>query len=139
MVLCCVALVFIFRSLFLILESIKDDFFFLTIKTRLAKVETKVLLTILVQLLDNCNFVCRIYLCQCYIGLPFPQVTGVALLAVGLWWKFMLGPYMLLISNSPSNAPYALTGTGIAIVLFGLFGCFATCRGRPWMLKLVIL
>lgn len=44
---------------------------------------------------------------------------------------------MLLISNSPSNGPYALTGTGVAIVLFGLFGCFATCKGRPWMLKLV--
>lgn len=68
-----------------------------------------------------------------------PQVTGVVLLAVGLWWKFMLGPYMLLISNSPSNAPYVLTGTGVAIVLFGLFGCFATCRGRPWMLKMVSL
>lgn len=68
-----------------------------------------------------------------------PQVTGVVLLSVGLWWKFMLGPYMLLISNSPSNAPYVLTGTGVAIVLFGLFGCFATCKGRPWMLKLVRL
>jgi len=66
-----------------------------------------------------------------------PQVTGVVLLAVGLWWKFMLSPYMLLISSGPSNAPYVLTGTGAAIVLFGLFGCFATCRGRPWMLKLV--
>ncbi|XP_007570787.1 tetraspanin-7-like isoform X1 [Poecilia formosa] len=63
-------------------------------------------------------------------------VTGVVLLSVGLWWKFMLGPYMLLISSGPTNAPYALAGTGAAIVLFGLFGCFATCRGRPWMLKL---
>ncbi|XP_072235315.1 tetraspanin-7-like [Leuresthes tenuis] len=63
-------------------------------------------------------------------------VTGVVLLAVGLWWRFMLSPYMLLISSGPSNAPYVLTGTGAAIVLFGLFGCFATCRGRPWMLKL---
>lgn len=69
---------------------------------------------------------------------PSPsQVTGVVLLSVGLWWKFMLGPYMLLISNSPSNGPYVLIGTGVAIVLFGLFGCFATCKGRPWMLKLV--
>uniref|UniRef100_A0A3Q3J144 Tetraspanin n=1 Tax=Monopterus albus TaxID=43700 RepID=A0A3Q3J144_MONAL len=67
------------------------------------------------------------------------QVTGVVLLCVGLWWKFMLGPYMLLISSSPSNAPYVLTGTGAAIVLFGLFGCFATCRGRPWMLNLYAL
>ncbi|KAF0046337.1 hypothetical protein F2P81_002866 [Scophthalmus maximus] len=63
-------------------------------------------------------------------------VTGVVLLAVGLWWRFMLGPYMLLISSGPSVAPYVLTGTGAAVVLFGLFGCFATCRGRPWMLKL---
>ncbi|XP_028255623.1 tetraspanin-7-like [Parambassis ranga] len=63
-------------------------------------------------------------------------VTGVVLLSVGLWWKFMLGPYTLLISSDPSNGPYMLTGTGAAIVLFGLFGCFATCRGRPWMLKM---
>ncbi|XP_061664864.1 tetraspanin-7-like [Syngnathoides biaculeatus] len=63
-------------------------------------------------------------------------VTGVILLAVGLWWRFMLSPYTLLISSAPSNAPFVLTGTGLAIVLFGLFGCFATCRGRPWMLKL---
>ncbi|XP_062270831.1 tetraspanin-7-like [Scomber scombrus] len=63
-------------------------------------------------------------------------VTGVVLLAVGLWWKFMLGPYMLLISSGPSNGPYVLTGTGAFIVVFGLFGCVATCRGRPWMLKL---
>ncbi|XP_076022015.1 tetraspanin-7-like isoform X2 [Genypterus blacodes] len=62
-------------------------------------------------------------------------VTGVVLLSVGLWWRFMLAPYMALISHSP-DAPYVLTGTGAAIVLFGLFGCFATCRGRPWMLKL---
>lgn len=29
-----------------------------------------------------------------------------------------------------------LIGTGAIIVIFGLFGCFATCRGSPWMLKL---
>ncbi|XP_008301647.1 tetraspanin-7-like [Stegastes partitus] len=63
-------------------------------------------------------------------------VTGVVLLSVGLWWKFMLGPYTLLISSGPSNAPFVLSGTGAAIVLFGLYGCFATCRGRPWMLRL---
>ncbi|XP_028998560.1 tetraspanin-7-like [Betta splendens] len=63
-------------------------------------------------------------------------VTGVVLLSVGLWWRFMLGPYTLLVSNGPCYAPYVLTGTGATIVLFGLFGCFATCRGRPWMLNL---
>ncbi|XP_051911636.1 tetraspanin-7-like isoform X2 [Hippocampus zosterae] len=64
-------------------------------------------------------------------------VTGVVLLAVGLWWRFTLSPYTLLISSAPSNAPFVLTGTGVAIVLFGLFGCFAACRGNPWMLKLI--
>ncbi|KAK5847417.1 hypothetical protein PBY51_016544 [Eleginops maclovinus] len=63
-------------------------------------------------------------------------VSGVVLLSVGLWWSFMLGPYTSLISSGPSIAPYVLTGTGAAIVLFGLFGCYATCRGRCWMLKL---
>uniref|UniRef100_UPI003AAA9B18 tetraspanin-7-like n=1 Tax=Centroberyx gerrardi TaxID=166262 RepID=UPI003AAA9B18 len=63
-------------------------------------------------------------------------VTGLVLLSVGLWGKLMLGPYMSLIARGSADAPYVLTGTGAAIVLFGLFGCFATCRGRPWMLKL---
>ncbi|XP_078101027.1 tetraspanin-7-like [Sander vitreus] len=63
-------------------------------------------------------------------------VTGVVLLSVGLWWSFMLGPYALLISSGQSNAPYVLSATGGAIVLFGLFGCFAACRGHVWMLKL---
>uniref|UniRef100_A0A803YIT0 Tetraspanin-7 n=1 Tax=Meleagris gallopavo TaxID=9103 RepID=A0A803YIT0_MELGA len=44
------------------------------------------------------------------------MITGVILLAVGVWGK--------------------LIGTGTTIIVFGLFGCFATCRGSPWMLKL---
>lgn len=49
----------------------------------------------------------------------------------------MLGPYISLIADNSTNAPYVLIGTGIVIIVFGLFGCFATCRGSPWMLKLV--
>uniref|UniRef100_A0A667Y625 Tetraspanin n=1 Tax=Myripristis murdjan TaxID=586833 RepID=A0A667Y625_9TELE len=64
------------------------------------------------------------------------QVTGVVLLAVGLWGKLMLGPYMSLVGRGSADAPYVLTATGASIVLFGLFGCLAACRGRPWMLKL---
>lgn len=63
-------------------------------------------------------------------------VTGAVLLAVGLWGKFMLGPYLALIADNSTNAPYVLIGTGTSIIIFGLFGCFATCRGSPWMLKL---
>ncbi|XP_010861634.1 PREDICTED: tetraspanin-7-like [Bison bison bison] len=66
---------------------------------------------------------------------PF-QITGVILLAVGVWGKLTLGTYISLIAENSTNAPYVLIGTGTTIVVFGLFGCFATCRGSPWMLKL---
>lgn len=65
------------------------------------------------------------------------QITGVILLAVGVWGKLTLGTYISLIAENSTNAPYVLIGTGTTIVVFGLFGCFATCRGSPWMLKLV--
>ncbi|KAK1904366.1 Tetraspanin-7 [Dissostichus eleginoides] len=62
--------------------------------------------------------------------------TGVILLAVGVWGKVSLEAYFTLASEESTNAPYVLIGTGAIIVIFGLFGCFATCRGSPWMLKL---
>ncbi|XP_029020908.1 tetraspanin-7 [Betta splendens] len=62
--------------------------------------------------------------------------TGVILLAVGVWGKVSLEAYLSLVSEDSTNAPYVLIGTGATIVIFGLFGCFATCRGSPWMLKL---
>lgn len=65
------------------------------------------------------------------------QVTGVILLAVGVWGKVSLETYFSLAAEESTNAPYVLIGTGAIIVIFGLFGCFATCRGSPWMLKLV--
>ncbi|GAA6223038.1 tetraspanin-6 [Lates japonicus] len=63
-------------------------------------------------------------------------VTGMILLAVGVWGKVSLEAYFSLASEESTNAPYVLIGTGATIVIFGLFGCFATCRGSPWMLKL---
>ncbi|XP_056141775.1 tetraspanin-7 [Lampris incognitus] len=63
-------------------------------------------------------------------------VTGMILLAVGVWGKVSLEAYFSLASDKSTNAPYVLIGTGATIVIFGLFGCFATCRGSPWMLKL---
>ncbi|EPY73436.1 tetraspanin-7-like protein [Camelus ferus] len=70
------------------------------------------------------------------IGGVSVQITGVILLAVGVWGKLTLGTYISLIAENSTNAPYVLIGTGTTIVVFGLFGCFATCRGSPWMLKL---
>ncbi|XP_014055245.1 tetraspanin-7 [Salmo salar] len=62
--------------------------------------------------------------------------TGVFLLAVGIWGKVNLEAYLKLTSETSTNMPYVLIGTGAIIVIFGLFGCFATCRGSPCMLKL---
>ncbi|KAK6480337.1 tetraspanin-7-like [Huso huso] len=62
--------------------------------------------------------------------------TGVILLAVGVWGKVSLEAYFSLVTEQSTNAPYVLIGTGAIIVIFGLFGCFATCRGSPWMLKM---
>ncbi|CAL8263275.1 unnamed protein product [Lota lota] len=62
--------------------------------------------------------------------------TGVILLAVGVWGKVSLEAYLSLAADQSTNAPYVLIGTGAFIIIFGLFGCFATCRGSPWMLKL---
>ncbi|KAL4631614.1 tetraspanin-7-like isoform X2 [Arapaima gigas] len=62
--------------------------------------------------------------------------TGVILLAVGVWGKVSLEAYISLATDKGTNAPYVLIGTGAVIVIFGLFGCFATCRGSTWMLKL---
>ncbi|KAI4545521.1 hypothetical protein MG293_005787 [Ovis ammon polii] len=69
---------------------------------------------------------------------PQLMITGVILLAVGVWGKLTLGTYISLIAENSTNAPYVLIGTGTTIVVFGLFGCFATCRGSPWMLKLIM-
>uniref|UniRef100_A0A3Q1GB80 Tetraspanin n=1 Tax=Acanthochromis polyacanthus TaxID=80966 RepID=A0A3Q1GB80_9TELE len=62
--------------------------------------------------------------------------TGVILLAVGVWGKVSLETFISLASEESTNAPYVLIGTGATIIIFGLFGCFATCRGSTWMLKL---
>ncbi|XP_046887233.1 tetraspanin-7-like [Hypomesus transpacificus] len=86
------------------------------------RMETKPLITCLKTLLVVYSFVF--------------WITGAILLAVGLWGKFMLGQYIALIADNSTNAPYVLIGTGTSIIVFGLFGCFATCRGSPWMLKL---
>ncbi|XP_048461124.1 tetraspanin-7-like [Rhincodon typus] len=63
-------------------------------------------------------------------------IAGGVLLAVGVWGKVSLEEYLSLLAEKSTNAPYVLIGTGAAIVIFGFFGCFATCRGSTWMLKL---
>ncbi|KAM4663014.1 tetraspanin-6 [Discoglossus pictus] len=62
--------------------------------------------------------------------------TGVILLTVGVWGKVGLEVYFSLLNENATNVPYVLIATGAIIILLGTFGCFATCRGSTWMLKL---
>ncbi|XP_063287957.1 tetraspanin-6 [Pelobates fuscus] len=63
-------------------------------------------------------------------------ITGVILLTVGVWGKVSLDIYFSLLNENATNVPFVLIGTGAVIILLGTFGCFATCRGSTWMLKL---
>ncbi|XP_061454783.1 tetraspanin-6 [Rhineura floridana] len=62
--------------------------------------------------------------------------SGIILLAVGIWGKVSLEVYFSLLNEKATNVPYVLIGTGTVVILLGTFGCFATCRGSTWMLKL---
>lgn len=59
------------------------------------------------------------------------------LLAVGIWGRVSLAVYFSLLDEKATNVPFVLVGAGTVVVLLGTFGCFATCRGSTWMLKLV--
>nr|XP_056715875.1 tetraspanin-6 [Euleptes europaea] len=62
--------------------------------------------------------------------------SGIILLAVGIWGKVSLEVYFSLLNEKATNVPYILIGTSGIVILLGTFGCFATCRGSTWMLKL---
>uniref|UniRef100_A0A8D0GEG3 Tetraspanin n=1 Tax=Sphenodon punctatus TaxID=8508 RepID=A0A8D0GEG3_SPHPU len=62
--------------------------------------------------------------------------SGIILLAVGIWGKVSLEVYFSLLNERATNVPYVLITTGTVVILLGTFGCFATCRGSTWMLKL---
>uniref|UniRef100_A0A8B9DBM3 Tetraspanin-7 n=2 Tax=Anserinae TaxID=2068722 RepID=A0A8B9DBM3_ANSCY len=63
-------------------------------------------------------------------------VSGIVLLAVGVWGRVSLAVYFSLLDEKATNVPFVLVGAGVVVVLLGTFGCFATCRGSTWMLKL---
>ncbi|CAG5865807.1 unnamed protein product, partial [Menidia menidia] len=50
----------------------------------------------------------------------FRGITGAILLAVGVWGKLMLGPYISLIADNSTNAPYVLIGTG-TVIIYAMF------------------
>jgi hypothetical protein len=65
------------------------------------------------------------------------QVTGIALLALGIWMKVQLYIYMELTTTYYAEAPYILIGIGAAIVVVGSLGCCCTVKGHTVLLYMV--
>jgi tetraspanin-7 len=61
-------------------------------------------------------------------------LSGVAILALGIWMKYELYMYMELTTIYYDAAPYILIGVGSGIVVIGSFGCMCTMRGHSCLL-----
>lgn len=67
----------------------------------------------------------------------FLQISGIAVLALGIWAKVELYIYMELSTVYYEEAPYILIGVGAVIVLIGSFGCCCTVKGHSVLLYMV--
>jgi hypothetical protein len=65
------------------------------------------------------------------------QLTGIAILAVGIWMVVELYKYMELSTEFSVTAPYVLIGTGALIILVGSLACCCTVKGQPMLLYVV--
>ncbi|KAL8595955.1 hypothetical protein ACOMHN_018267 [Nucella lapillus] len=61
-------------------------------------------------------------------------VTGIVILAIGIWTKVDLYKYLKLSSIYQPEAPYVLIGVGAVIVLVGSLGCCCTVKGHAFLL-----
>ncbi|XP_005107456.2 tetraspanin-7 [Aplysia californica] len=61
-------------------------------------------------------------------------VTGIVILAIGIWTKVDLYKYLELSSIYQPEAPYVLIGVGAVIVLIGSLGCCCTVKGHSFLL-----
>ncbi|XP_076097021.1 tetraspanin-7-like [Mytilus galloprovincialis] len=61
-------------------------------------------------------------------------ITGIAILALGIWTKVDLYKYMELSSIYYKESPYILIGVGVAIVVVGSLGCCCTIKGNTILL-----
>lgn len=66
------------------------------------------------------------------------QVSGIVLLACGIWMQVELYKYFVLSGEFPVTGPYVLIGTGALIVMVGSFACCCTIKGQPALLYMVI-
>jgi len=61
-------------------------------------------------------------------------LTGIAILAVGIWMVVELYKYMELSTEFSATAPYVLIATGALIILVGSLACCCTVKGHPVLL-----
>lgn len=61
-------------------------------------------------------------------------ITGITILAIGIWTKVQLYIYMELSSLYYKEVPYVLIGVGAVIVLVGSLGCCCTVKGNSFLL-----
>ena len=72
-----------------------------------------------------------------FSNLGFYQVTGISILALGLWTKVDLYKYMELSSIYYKDSPWILIGVGALIIIVGSFGCCCTAKGNVVLLYMV--
>jgi len=61
-------------------------------------------------------------------------ISGIAILAIGIWMEVELYKYMEMSTEFSGTAPYVLIGTGALIILIGSLACCCTVKGQPVLL-----
>lgn len=71
------------------------------------------------------------------IAILFIKVTGISILALGIWTKVDLYKYMELSTIYYKDSPWILIAVGALIVIVGSFGCCCTAKGNVVLLYMV--
>ncbi|ERL83974.1 tetraspanin-7-like [Dendroctonus ponderosae] len=61
-------------------------------------------------------------------------ISGIAILAIGIWMEVELYKYMEMSTEFSGTAPYVLIGTGSLILVIGSLACCCTVKGQPVLL-----
>jgi len=75
--------------------------------------------------------------CVCVCACVCCQVSGLALLGLGIWMKVELHIYMQLTSVYYDAVPYVVVAVGGLVVVVASLGCLCTIKGFPALLYLV--
>lgn len=65
------------------------------------------------------------------------QISGIAILATGIWMEVKLYKYMEMSTEFSGTASYVLIGIGALIVVMGSLACCCTIKEQPVLLYIV--